>query len=156
MDDSRIVISDTSCLIALERIGQIDLLRRLFRYIETTDTVETEYRAYGDRLPAWIEIRSIVNRDKAKDLRCSLDPGEASAITLALETENAYLLIDEEKGRKIAAQHGIRLTGTVGILLHAKTAGLLNAIKPSLERLLEFDFRMSDRLIEQILREAGE
>jgi predicted nucleic acid-binding protein len=66
------------------------------------------------------------------------------------------LLIDEKKGRAIAARSGIQTVGTMGILLLAKQKGFLAQVKPSLDVLANNGFRISDILYRQILGRAGE
>jgi predicted nucleic acid-binding protein len=67
-----------------------------------------------------------------------------------------YLLIDEKKGRAIAARNDIRTIGTIGILLSAKRQGFLAAVKPCIDTLVNAGFRVSDMLCRQILDRAGE
>ncbi|NEQ42291.1 MAG: DUF3368 domain-containing protein [Leptolyngbya sp. SIOISBB] len=83
-----------------------------------------------------------------------LDLGEAEAIALAVEIEADRLLIDESLGRRIAEEYTLKIRG---ILVNAKQQGLLTAIKPLLQDLIEAaGFRVSNVLYERILREAGE
>lgn len=112
----KIVISDTSCLIALSRIDKLDILHHIFSNIITTRDVQLEF---GEALPVWIKIRKVNDESRFEEIKQNLDVGEASAISLALETENAVLVIDEKKGRKIARELNIEIIGTLRILLLA-------------------------------------
>jgi predicted nucleic acid-binding protein len=150
---SDVIISDTSCLIALNQIHAMPILHQLFGKVIVTEEVASEC---GYELPNWVEIRTVANRQKQRELELSLDLGEASAITLALEIPNAVLIIDEYKGRKVALHAGLRIIGTVGVLLLAKKAGLIPLVKPYLEQLEEVNFRLSDALIEKALKDVGE
>lgn len=58
---SVVVISDTSCLIALNRIGQLDLLQKLFEQIVTTQAVKEEFEK---ELPKWIRAVEVQDSDK--------------------------------------------------------------------------------------------
>jgi Predicted nucleic acid-binding protein, contains PIN domain len=149
----KIVISDTSCLIALEHIGLPDLLSRLFEQIITTPEVAMEF---GETLPKGIVIRPVVNKKLQDELENILDSGESSAIALAIETPDSYLLIDESLGRRVAKSRGLDLTGTVGVLLRAKENHVITAIRPYIEQLELTGFRMSESLIIDVLKEAGE
>lgn len=94
-----IIISDTSCLILLDKIAELPLLQKLFGRILITQFIVDEY----DRaLPEWISVRNPQDPTHQRVLDVFLDKGEASAIALALETENCLLIIDELKGRKLA------------------------------------------------------
>ncbi len=112
-----IVLSDTSCIIVLENIGQLRLLPELFGQIYITSEIAIEY---GKKLPEWISIKEVLNKQYQNTLENSLDRGEASAIALALEQKNCTLLIDEQEGRKVAKSLGIQITGTLGVILLAK------------------------------------
>lgn len=68
-----------------------------------------------------------------KVLELELDAGEASAIALALKIPNSTLILDESKGRKAAKRLGLKVTGTVGIILKAKNQGVIQSGKEILE-----------------------
>ncbi|MEL7159980.1 MAG: DUF3368 domain-containing protein, partial [Bacteroidota bacterium] len=82
-----------------------------------TDVVRKEITA---ELPDWIQITTDYDVAASNTLQPELGPGEATAIVLAQKFENALLIIDERKGRKSAAQLGLKCVGLVGILLAAK------------------------------------
>jgi predicted nucleic acid-binding protein len=88
--------------------------------------------------------------------RASLDPGERDAIRLALETDARLLLIDDRPGRRLAQTLGVPITGTVGILLLTKKAGLLPTVRQSLDRLMVAGFYMDRELMAHAVRAAGE
>jgi predicted nucleic acid-binding protein len=123
-----IVIADTTCFILLENIGEFNLLRSLFTKIITTTTIAEEF---GSPLPEWIEIRKPKNISFQNSL--DIDAGEASAITLALESQNALLILDDNKGRKTAERLNLLYTGTLGIILKAKNVGIIPSLKPIIQ-----------------------
>ena len=96
---NKIIISDTSCLIALSNIGLLNILKDLYQEIIITQNVNDEF---GENLPDWIIVLKVKNTDRQADIAKSLDKGEASSLALALEINNSILIIDEIKGRKIA------------------------------------------------------
>lgn len=144
----KIIISDTSCLIALSKINQLELLKSLFSQIIITKEVFTEY---GSPLPDWIMIFEVKNAQKRAELEERLDKGEASSIALALEIENTTLIIDEIKGRKIAQSLNIDIIGTIGVILLAEKRGLIKDVLEVLFRLVNKGFRLSDKLIDSII-----
>ncbi|WP_240469795.1 DUF3368 domain-containing protein [Cyclobacterium sp. SYSU L10401] len=85
-----------------------------------------------------------------------MDPGEASSIGLAASFDNALLIIDEGKGRKVAKELGISITGSLGILILAKKKRLVPLIKPIIEKIQKTNFRLSEALIEKVLELAEE
>lgn len=90
----RTIISDTSCLITLTNIGEIDLLRLTYGKIITTQIIADEF---AEALPSWIEIKSPSDNTIQSILELQLDKGEASAITLALELKNSTVILDTIK-----------------------------------------------------------
>ena len=145
-----VVISDASCLIALEKIKQLDLLRKLFQQVVTTQTVQEEF---GKELPEWIRIDEIQNTDKILELESVLDKGEASAIALAIETENSQLIIDEKKGRKVAQSLNIEIMGTLRLIQMAKQQGIIESGRPLIEDLQQAGFRFSLKIANILLND---
>lgn len=147
-----IIVSDTSCLILFEKIEKLDLLKKLFGKVYITDTV---LRELNRPVPDWIEVAAL-KTDLRNELKVYLDEGEASSIALAFEHKESLLIIDEIKGRKVAKEKGIRVTGSLGILITAKEKGYLKAVKPVIEKIQTTNFRISDGLIYKVLAKAGE
>jgi len=146
-----IVIADTSCFILLEKIGELGLLKLLFSEIITTDTIASEF---GSTLPAWVQIRTPKNITFQNSL--DIDAGEASAITLALESESSLLILDDNKGRKLARRLNLLFTGTLGIILKAKNVGIIPSIKPIIQKIQETNFRFSKKVLDEIYALANE
>jgi len=149
----KVIISDTSCLIALCKIGKLDILKDLFHEILITTEV---YQEFGGSLPNWISITDAKDKQKQKDLEKSLDKGEASSIALALEIGNTILIIDEIKGRKIAQSFNIDIIGTIGIILLAEKKGFNTDVVGTMLRLVNQGFRLSEDLIDKIIEKYGE
>jgi predicted nucleic acid-binding protein len=157
------VVSDSSPLIALAAIDSLDLLRALYGSINIPDEVFNEVVVRG-RYPAtaiantpWIIRRTVKDVQQVAQFRdAGLDHGESEAITLALELPASLLLVDELAARKIARQLGLAITVVVGVLIDAKDAGLIVAIKPLLGKLVAAGFYCSPRLIAQASELAGE
>ena len=148
-----VIISDTSCLILLQKIGELLLLQKLFDHIIVTQMIADEW---NDPLPQWIHIQNPISIINQFVLEATLDKGEASTIALALETKDCVLIIDEQKGRKMAKQLGIAITGTLGILAQAKQNGFIVKLKPLLDTIQRTDFRLSEYLIQEVLKQVGE
>jgi len=150
---SKLIISDTSCFIVLSNIGQLELLRLLYKKIVTTTEIAHEF---GERLPDWVEVIPISDKSKQDLLEMQVDRGEASAIALALESENSFLIIDDHKARKLAHNLKLSYTGTIGIIIAAKQKGIISSIKPILKKIKETNFRISVDLELQALIQAKE
>ncbi|MBW6498241.1 MAG: DUF3368 domain-containing protein [Bacteroidales bacterium] len=149
----KVIISDTSCLIILTNIGELDLLHRLYKTVIITQDILLEY---GDNLPDWIEVRQVKDQYRQQLLEMQIDKGEASAIALALETGDNIVILDDWKARKVAERLGISVTGTLGVIIKAKNTGIIPSIKPFLDEIRETNFRISEELEQIALKEANE
>jgi predicted nucleic acid-binding protein len=147
------IISDTSCLILLEKIGELELLQKLFGQIITTQEVADEF---GLQLPSWIEIKTPADKKYQSIIEATVDKGEASAIALAMEFDDCLLIIDDLKGRKFATQLGLTITGTFGVIVDAKLAGIIPSVKPIIAKIKETNFRISDKIEMVMLAKALE
>ncbi|MBD0350202.1 MAG: DUF3368 domain-containing protein [Flavisolibacter sp.] len=147
------IVSDTSCLILLNKIGELYLLQKLFGRVITTQIVADEF---GKELPDWISIQNPADGKKQLILEAALDKGEASSIALALEKEDCLLIIDELRGRKLAKRLGLTITGTLGVLAQARQNRYISALKPLLNKIKQTDLRLSEQLVQQTLKEVGE
>jgi len=107
-------------------------------------------------LPKWIEIRPVQDITLKEVFKESVDPGEASAIALAMETSNAILIIDDLKGRKLASKMALSFMGTLGLLVKAKEYGVISFVKPYIEKIQNTDFRISSSLVDLVLEKTGE
>ena len=147
------VIVDTSCLVTLERSGDFDILGKVFGEISITPEIENEF---GKTLPAWVKVTKVKNLEYQDFLLTLLDKGEASAIALMQEMKDAILVIDELKGRKVAAKLNLNYTGTLGILLEAKKLGHIQSVKTAIAKLKLNDIRISEAEEQEILKRAEE
>lgn len=150
---SKIIVSDTSCLILLDKLNLLFILKELFEEIAVTPEIEKEY---GQQLPEWIKVVDVQNKVYQTMLQFAIDLGEASAIALAIEQQNCLLILDDNKARKAATRLGIHYIGTLGLLVEAKEAGLIQLVKPILTQIKMTNFRIAETLEKQILKLAGE
>jgi predicted nucleic acid-binding protein len=151
--NSEIVISDTSCLILLYKIDELELLDKLSKNVFITPSIKSEF---GQKLPDWIKVKEPSDTHYQKILEMDLDEGEASAIALSFEMDNSILILDDLKGRKIADKLNLRYSGTFGLLLRAKQEGIIVSIKPILDMIRNTNFRFSEKLFDSILEQSGE
>ena len=148
-----VVISDTACLIALDKIGHLSLLRSLYGSIYITPTIADEFHGV---IPDWIEIQEPANIPLQTFLEETIDAGEASAIALAVEIKDCYLILDDLRARKVASGLGLTFTGTLGVIASAKKRGVIPSARHLFEQLRETDFWISDKFFQQLLTELGE
>ncbi|UYZ63539.1 DUF3368 domain-containing protein [Hymenobacter weizhouensis] len=148
-----VIISDTNGLILLTKIGWLELLRNLFSRCFITPIVAAEY---GRPLPEWLEVHSPAGSLPEGIILRSIHPGEYSALVLALETPDSLLLLDDAPARQVAQQLQLSHTGTLGLLILAKSRGLLAHVRPVLAELRAAGMWVSDAVAENICQAAGE
>jgi len=157
-----LVISDTSPIICLALCNKLSILDELFDKICIPQSVFNELavpnKPKTDEIIELAKSRIVSAKNSAviTALSQNLDLGESEAMSLYLETNADFLLIDDKKGRTIATRNGIRIIGTMGVLLWAKQKGFLIKIKPVLDLIMQTDYRISNNLYLQILDRAGE
>ncbi|MEM7585318.1 MAG: DUF3368 domain-containing protein [Acidobacteriota bacterium] len=149
------IVADASALIALHQIDHLDLLEQLFQRIVIPPAVTREI-APSVSLPAWIDQRGLSQPIGAQILAASLGAGESESISLALETDAKWVILDDRPARRLAQALRIPTVGTLGILVAAKRRGLISAVRPCLEALLRHDFRMAPMLYDRVLKDVGE
>ena len=134
-------------------MGELELLNKIYGKIITTKEVAAEF---GLDLPEWIQIQSPTDAIRQTILELQVDKGEASAISLALETTDCTIILDDNKARRLAQQLGLNITGTIGVIVKAKQEGLIHSIKPLLAKVKQTDFRLSEELEALAIKLANE
>jgi predicted nucleic acid-binding protein len=152
-----IVVADTSPLNYLVILGEIEVLAKLFGEVYTPPGVLRELthprtpaavKQWAEAPPEWLQIKAA---SAALPITSPLDPGEAEAISLAIEMHAGAVLVDEKKGRRIAKSHGLATLGTLTVLELAAQRNLLD-LKTSLAALQQTTFRISQPLIDAALK----
>jgi predicted nucleic acid-binding protein len=157
-----IIVCDASPLIALSLCNKLDLLDTLFKEVVIPEQVYHEAILEGKpeagKIAVWAQgkVQRAEKQPLFQAINLSLDVGESEAITLYWEKSADFLLIDERRGRRIAAQNSIKNIGTLGILLLAKEKGLIDMVKPFWDQLWASPIRISNSLYQNILNLAGE
>jgi predicted nucleic acid-binding protein len=159
----RPIIADSGPLISLARVELLSLLQGLFGVVRIPETVMREVTqgaaegragAADVRAATWIEVVR-VDPVAMAGYELLVDAGEAAAIALA-KAEGGLLLMDDNRGRRLALRLGLAVKGTLGILVLAKRRGHIERVSPVLEMLLSHGIRISQRLIDATLSEVGE
>lgn len=146
-----IVVSDTSPITALLRVGEAELLPKLFQRVLIPPAVAEELRCRHP-LPPWMEVHPISDSERYAAFADKLDSGEAEAIALALELHADHLLMDERRGRQIASRIGL-----VGIVVLAKRQSLISSARALIHRLeTNAGIYLSAEVREASLKRIGE
>jgi len=160
-----VVVSDTSPIRSLEFLDRLEMLPILFGRIFVPPAVTAELARTSDRFRPvdvgrydYLQVRAANDRTQVDNLLPALDRGEAEAIVLARELAAKAILIDEADGRRVARQrYGLRVIGTLGILLSAKQRGIVSTVRPLIDQLRgDLGFFISESLYQEVVRRAGE
>ena len=158
------VVSNSSPLIHLAKIGLLDLLAEEFGEILVPRAVWHETVEEGGGLPdseviahaSWIRILEAPPSPLLTSLLTSLDQGEAEAIALALDTEADMVLLDETEARQVTDSHGIRKTGVVGVLIRARRQGRIDSLSDVVGQLSTTGFHLTRQICQKALEAVGE
>lgn len=156
------IVSDSTTLIILGKLGRYELLKNLFSKIYIPQEVMKEIAIKSDGVYEEIERNSLFQTKEISDMALFglldgiLDKGESQAIVLAKEL-NLILLIDEKKGRGIAKNMGLEIIGLIGILILNVKKSLISNQEALmiLEEIKALHFRISQKLEESFLNMIG-
>lgn len=160
-----IVVSDTTLFSNFIQIDRLDLLPAIFGstyipqkvYEEVLMLDTTQIDLTGFTQANWISVRNSSLTQLVEQLLVDLDAGESEAIAHAQELKADYLLTDDSEARKIAQTLGLRVTGSIGILIRAKASGLILEVKDLLDQLIvKAGFWVNKNLYKSILESLGE
>lgn len=156
-------VADTSPLLHLDRIGRLELLRETFDRVALPAAVAGEIdEGMRNGLPGpdlaalpWIDVVR-PDADVLFRMPRGLGLGEREVLALGSERTGSLVLLDDRVARREATALGLRVIGTLGILLHAKRAGRLERIGREIGRLEEAGFRLDPVTRSTVMRLAGE
>jgi len=157
------IVINTGPLIALvAALGDLRVLR-IYRRVHVPFEVCQEIQAGGPDRFAVVEFEAAHWLQKhpqplriAPVLRNTLDRGEAAVIQLALDQNIQTVVIDEAAGRRVARLNGLNVTGSVGILLRARSEGHPFSMREAIDRMTAQGIWLSDQVVAFALQEAGE
>ena len=135
------VFCNSGPLMALGKIGALDILFRLFGQVSIPTNVHREVVIEGgrqghiDAKRAEIAIRQkqLIVEEIAPDdfpfeiASLSLDAGEKEAIYLSMQESGSLILLDDLKAREEAKRLGLTVKGTLGLLVQAYREDLISS-----------------------------
>ncbi len=158
----RLIVNSTP-LIVLCKIGRLDILQRLYGGIVIPQAVFDEVTAKEDsvcrqiREKDWIHVECISDQSDKKMYKAKLHDGEVEVMILAQEKPEADLvIIDDNAAKKTAKYLGLTVTGTMGVLLKAKKAGVIEKVAPVIAEMEQGGFYISRELERMVLEQADE
>lgn len=159
------IVSNSTPLIGLASIGRFKLLNDFFGEIIIAEAVYDETVIHGREKGGakkevasakWVQVQKVKDRLAVEVMLEEMDLGEAETIVLAREISANYVLMDERKGRRMLERLSIPKIGTIGILLRAKQEGVIEALRPELEKLRQYGFSLDPFLFDEVVKQAGE
>jgi len=154
----RVIVSDTSPIRYLVLIGSINVVERLYTRVLIPEAVHVELqqphtpevvRTWITSAPNWVEVMPPPHPETIS-VSAALGDGERQAIALALHCKADLLLIDDRSGAREARRLGLSVTGTLGILVRASEAGLLD-LPAALRRLQQTNFRINPKIVRELI-----
>jgi len=156
-----IVLSNTTPIIALSSINQLNLLSILFNKIYVVEEVVEECAEGGKIVVPDLTQLNWVNIIKSKDMvqnhfLMELDKGEKNTLNMALSKNADYVIIDEKIARNIAEYLGLSVIGTLGILLKAKQQGKITSFLKCAQAMQEQGIYYNTALLKKLALRVGE
>ena len=160
----RKVVVNSTPIISLSIIGELELLKMLYDEVYIPNAVFREISVDGESRAGskflenynFIKVVSITNDETRRFFSASLHDGEVETMILAKEIEADLAIIDDYTARKYANYFGITITGTIGVLIKAKERGYIKKVKPLIDMLINNGIYIGQRLYKDILRITGE
>jgi len=160
-----IVISDTSPISNFFKINQLLILQKVYDTLIIPAEVYEELKELSnfglnpDEIfyQPWIEIKSTFLTPFFFAPEEKIHLGEAAAISLAMELQADYILIDDRKGQLLAIKHRLNPIGTLGTLKIAKEKGIIAEVKDVLGQMIsDANYWLSKELYTEFLKNCNE
>ena len=155
------VIVNSTPVIGLANIGKLDVLRQMYGAITIPQAVFDEIKSPSVQRQVnanrdWIRVEQINDISQKQMYRAKLHAGEVEVMILAQEKKADLVILDDNAAKKTAKFLGLRVIGTLGILVLAKKRGYIKEVSPVLDALKRDGFFVSDDLCDLVLRQADE
>jgi hypothetical protein len=156
-----LIVADTSALVALAACRSLYLLNTLFQAVRVPAAVHRECTVPGkpeaDVLAEYLNGKVVgVELTRFVIAAAGLGQGELEAMALYRQLSAGGLLMDDRRARKVARFNGMQVIGSIGVLLAARQQGHIQALRPLLEAIRHAGIHISDSLLVEALRLAGE
>lgn len=158
----RKVIVNSTPLIVLGNAGLLEILQKLYGRILVPEAVYQEVTAKDDAAGMillngadWLRIEEVQNKSDARIFSSRLHAGEVEVMLLAREQKADLLIIDDNAAKSTAKYLGMKVTGSLGVLLRAKQMGIIPDINDAMDQIILNGFYVSEELRKHIILLAG-
>lgn len=160
----RKVIVNTTPLIALCHVGQLDVLKKIYGevlippavYQELSEKKESLCKKQVDNSLDWIHVEKIENQMAKSMFKAQLHDGEVEVMILAKEKNADLVIIDDANAKKHAKYLKLPVTGTLGVLIKAKRQGYIRELKPIIQEMIDKNIYISENLMKLCLEQVNE
>ena len=158
----KLVIVNSTPLIALAGIGELDILKSVYGQITIPTAVFDEVTIKNGKIAdsikaaSWINVKSIQDVDSKKMYKAKLHAGEVEVMILAQEQNADLVIIDDNAAKKTATYLGLNAVGTMAVLLKAKQMRCINDVGSYIDKMVADGFFISSEVIAMIKELAGE
>ena len=159
------IVSNTTPISNFLHLGQMEVLKRIFKELHVPMSVHSEIEAYFSGDYQWQKsldedfiIRTEVQTSpKIKELLIHLHMGEAEALCLCIENNAKLCLVDDRDARIIARLNNIPVSGTLGVLMKAKKMGIIESVKELMDRLrIDHHYWIDEAMYKKVLSLSNE
>lgn len=158
MPEPRQIVINTGTIIALiAGTGSLDILKFLYGTIYVPFEVKQEIVVRNATLFGAAEFQAAEWLTRLETptllspfLKNSLDVGEAAVIQTALDKGIQTVCIDEAVGRRVARLNGLSVTGSIGVLVRAKSLGYSVDVFEAIEQMRQKGVWVSDRVVQSL------
>ena len=152
-----IVVSDATPITTLLKAGEAELLQKLFGSVIIPRAVADELLAFHEQIPPFVAVQDVTQPGQILPGIEKLGAGETQAIQLAKEADAEILITDDRKARAVAMSLGLKCTGLLGLLVHAKQRNLLSSVRAMIDLLeKKGGLYLSEAVKAEAARLAGE
>ena len=160
----RKVIVNTTPLVALCHVGQLDILKKVYGeimipqavYRELSEKKESKCKKQVDASLDWIHVEKIENQMAKSMFKTQLHDGEVEVMILAKEKNADIVIIDDANAKKHAKYLKLPVTGTLGVLIKAKRQGYISELKPIIQGMIDKYIYISEKLMRLCLEQVNE
>jgi len=169
----RVVVSDSTPLIYLAKIGRLGLVKDVFERVFIPEAVFNEAVVQGKVLNisdasiierfvgAWImreRVRPEVDAEyRFLDTNTRLGLGEKEALKLCKQLNADYFIVDDREARRVSKTLNIRPIGTCGIIVQSCRHGSTTRVEAIqiVDDLVKAGLRLDPTVYRRILDELG-
>jgi len=155
-------VVNSTPLISLHDIGKLDILSKMYDTVYIPHGVYEEVSIDGDINKDTLlsftnfSIQHIANESAKRYFKSVLHKGEVEVMILADELKADICIIDDKLAREYAKHLGLKLTGTLGLLVKAKERGFIDSVTPLIDAMIQNEIYIGKFLYENVKKLAKE